>query len=83
MQGKIKRFSASGGYGFIGILGRGDCFFHVNESPLVNEDLFVAGQSVEFNVVSNRLGQHASDLRLIPLLDEERSRASGGAQCMV
>jgi len=54
MNGKIKWFNPTKGYGFIAVEGRGDVFLHVSALEKANISELTEGSEITFDIGENR-----------------------------
>jgi len=54
MNGKIKWFNPTKGYGFIAVEGRGDVFLHVSALEKANISELTEGAEITFDIGENR-----------------------------
>ena len=65
LQGKVKWFNNSKGYGFIGQDGGADVFVHYSNIQGGGYRSLEEGQSVEFDVAPGRKGEEAQNVRAV------------------
>ena len=63
MNGTIKVFNKSRGYGFIGIDGENDVFFHISAIQDRTEPMI--GTQVEFEIVETDRGFSAKEIKIV------------------
>ena len=54
MNGKIKWFNPTKGYGFIAVEGRGDVFLHISALEKANISELTEGSDITFDIGENR-----------------------------
>ncbi|MGH9354008.1 MAG: cold-shock protein [Terriglobia bacterium] len=62
VQGKVKWFNSTNGYGFIGQDGGPDVFVHFSAIQMDGYKTLQEGDSVEFEVVQGQKGQQADNV---------------------
>ncbi len=65
MQGKVKRFNKTKGFGFITLEDGRDVFFHYSELIMDGFKTIEEGASVEFEVVETEKGLQARQIQKI------------------
>ena len=65
MQGKVKRFNKTKGFGFITLEDGRDVFFHYSELIMDGFKTIDEGASVEFDVVETEKGLQARQIKKI------------------
>jgi cold shock CspA family protein len=66
LNGKIKKYIAYRGFGFIEVEDReDDVFFHISNYP--RNMLPIIGQKVEFNLLDTHKGKEANDIQIIQI----------------
>ena len=71
--GPVKWFNPTKGYGFIQPEGGADVFFHISAVERAGVSSLNEGQSVEYEIVSNRLGLTQQQLNVLKLMMQEKS----------
>ena len=65
MQGKVKRFNKTKGFGFITVDDGEDVFFHYSELIMEGFKTVDEGAQVEFELVEGERGLQAQSIKLI------------------
>jgi len=66
MNGKIKWFNPTKGYGFIAVEGRGDVFLHISALEKANISELTEGSDITFDIGENRGKETAINVQTIP-----------------
>ena len=66
INGKIKWFNPTKGYGFIAVEGRGDVFLHVSALEKANISQLDVDQEIKFELGENRGKETAINVQTIP-----------------
>jgi len=67
MDGKIKWFNPTKGYGFIAVEGRGDVFLHVSALQKANISELQVDESIEFDIGENNGKETAINVKKVTL----------------
>ena len=67
MNGKIKWFNPTKGYGFIAVEGRGDVFLHVSALQKANISELQVDESIEFDIGENNGKETAINVKKVTL----------------
>lgn len=65
MTGKVKRFNAVKGFGFIECDGKDDIFFHYSELVMDGYKTVAVGDNVEFEISESEKGERAVNIRVL------------------
>ncbi len=65
MDGKIKWFNPTKGYGFIAVEGRGDVFLHVSALQKANISELQVDESIEFDIGENNGKETAINVKKV------------------
>lgn len=65
MQGKVKRFNQSKGFGFITLEDGRDAFFHFSQLVMEGFKTIDVGAKVEFDLVDGERGLQATNIKKI------------------